>query len=218
MSDNSNQDLSPEPEAPAEDWDREVLREMKRLGMPKPQGCPNSLWAEPKELNHRHDEIMTLMLNGRSKKFIAEHIGMDYQYLITITNSPLFEQTYKELRAERNELPEKKRLHKLFGPALTVVEDVMSNVDEKGSVRLDAAKYVIDQSVGKSQQQIEVKGSILAEVIHSLDQLKSMRDVTGATSQPALDKPKTAADTFIEDFIPDNFAVGQRGTGEEKPE
>jgi hypothetical protein len=205
-----------EEDAPRIHLDREVIREMKRLGHGRPKGLPVSEWNEPLEMNHRHDEIITLMLCGYSKKRIAEQIGMAYQYVVDITNSPLFKHVYWQKRKERDLAVDRKRLHAHFDDALEVMESVMLDEDEKGSVRLDAAKYIVDQAIGKAKQDVEVKGTVLMDVMHSIEQLRQVKD---ATPVPELDKPKSKIDSFVEAFIPDtDFAVGKRGTSDEQEE
>jgi len=185
--------------------DPDVIREMKRQGMRMPQGVATSDWVEPAELNHRHDEIICLMLQGWTKKRIAAHMEMSYDYIVDITNSDLFQREYAEERRIRNLPIDRKRLESLFEDAISTVERVMLNPEERGTTRLDAAKFVVEQAIGKAKQDVDVKGTVLLDVINSIERL---RDATPTT---VLDKPKTAADNFVDEFIPDNFAIGKRG-------
>jgi hypothetical protein len=188
--------------------DHDVIREMKRQGMAKPTGVAESDWREPDQMNHRHDEIITLMLQGLTKRKIAEQLGMNYNYLVTISNSAIFRSAYAEERKLRNLPIDRKRVAEMFEEALLTVESVMLNPDEKGATRLDAAKFVVEQAVGKAKQDVEVKGSVLMDVIHSIEQLKAARE---ATATPELDKPRSAVDAFVEDYIPEAMTVGKRG-------
>ncbi len=190
--------------------DKEVIAEMRRLGMDRPKGLPVSEWIEPQSLNHRHDEIITLMLRGFSKKRIADVLGMDYNYLVTITNSPMLMKVYYEKRADRDLASsiDRKRVNTYFEDALDTMEKVMLDPREKGNVRADAAKFLIEQAIGKAKQDVEVKGSVLLDVMHSIQEL---REAKQATALPAVDKPKSIVDSFVDEFMAENnFVVGKR--------
>lgn len=189
-------------------WDRETVQEMKRLGMSRPQGCPVSMWSEPIELNHTHDKIIEMMLDGFNKTQIAKHLDLDYIHLVTITNSPLFKDEYRRLRNDREENISKARIHGMFGDAIMTIKEVMNDREEKGSTRLQAASYVIDQSVGKAKQDLEVKSTVLSDVLIRIEELKS-RSVSEI--EPSLDKPKDDIDNFVDSYITEEFKVGQRG-------
>jgi len=194
------------------DYPIETVREMRRLGLPKPQDCHSNQWNSRDEMNHRHETIIELMLAGWPKKRIAETLDFAYYAFIDLTNSETFQAAYKEARKKRRESLDKAVVTALYQDATEVLNKVMMNEDEKGSVRLDAAKYIIDQTVGKPEQKVHQTGSILHEFMSRVEELKS-RPVS--ESPDLLVEPKNAIDTFIDEHVPEGFSVGKRGSTDE---
>lgn len=194
------------------DYPMEAINEMQRLGMAKPKDCHTKMWDCTNSHNYRHETIIELMMAGWPRKKIAEAIEVSPSWLNNIITTPLFQAAYGEARKARRELLDKTFITELYQPATEVLKEVMLNPDEKGSTRLDAAKYVIDQTVGKPEQKVHQTGSILHEVISRVEELKS-RPVEELNQ--LLDKPKSAIDTFIDENIPEGFRVGARGNVDE---
>lgn len=194
------------------DYPMEVINEMHRLGMPKPRDCHTNLWDCTNKHNYRHETIIELLMAGWPRKKIAETLDCSLTLLDHIVLTPLFQSAYKEARRSRRDALDKHIITELYQPATEVLKEVMLNPNEKGSTRLDAAKYVIDQTVGKPEQKVHQTGSILHEVLTRVDELKS-RPVTELNT--LLDKPKSAIDTFIDANIPEGFSVGKRGDVDE---
>ena len=205
----------PEPAPKPQEWNTDALRELKRMGMPRPEGCPMSHWNEPEEINHRHDKILELLLDGVPKNKIAQALNMDYAYTLQIINSPKFKNEYRNLRNEREANVTKARLSHFFQDAAKTIGEIMNNKEEKGATRLSAAMYIADQSVGKSRQDIEVKTNVLSDVLIRLEEMKS-RPVSEQSK--TLDKPKDHLDNFVDSFITTEFKVGTRGISDEGSE
>jgi len=119
----------------------------------------------------------------------------------------------------------------LMNKAFGVVEDLLETA-EKDSVRLEAAKFVIDHVVGKAVSHHEVKGTLLVEVMNKLDSMKNVGptllatpvepeyvDVAtdpvvvaenAATAKQLVGPVRDAVDTFMESLDFDTSVVGVR--------
>jgi len=120
----------------------------------------------------------------------------------------------------------KGQIKTLMGKAFGVVEHILDDSDEKSSVRLEAAKYVLDQVVGRSTQKVEVSGNLLIDIMTQLDQIKATpvepdyvqlnptvveTEEAVATAKEILARPKGDMDSLVESLVDSSFVVGKRG-------
>lgn len=115
----------------------------------------------------------------------------------------------------------KGQMQAIFPVAMHEMVSVLVNPATKDQVRLAAAQYVIDHTIGKPKQEVEHTGSIALEVRAQVKAMilrekeQSIRDVGPETK---LDKPKTPVETFLDAYATKNFVVGKKGTGDDKGE
>lgn len=196
-------------------YTQEIIDEMRRLGMPKPDDCDYAVWHGPKSLDAviaetNYSTIIELLMLGWQKQKIAETLGYHKSSLSRLINSPSFKSCLEMERRKRSEAITKTVLNRLYLPAVETLEKVMLDESEKGATRLAAAMYAIDQTVGKPEQKVHTTGSILSEVIHHIEELKSRNvdpDIEVAS------QPVDPMESFVNNFIDGDFKVGKRGEG-----
>lgn len=198
------------PELTYRPYDTEVIEEMKRLGMPRPDDCDPEDWGSPgKKLLHRHDKVIELLLAGWRRKEIAAYLGIQPPGLSSLMSNPVFQDSYEAARQQRTDLINKKFLDRHFVPAVETMASLLES--SKESVQFSAASYIIDQAVGKAEQKLEHKGSMLSEVIHRIEQLRN-RDVSESQALLATPDP---LDEIVNEFAGGGFTVGVRSGTEE---
>lgn len=192
---------------PSEAYTDDMIDELKALGLPKPPNLEWSRWVAPKDFNHRHDLIIQLAAIGRTNVEIAEEVGMAKESISRLIALPKFRDKIKAKQDQLFGKQLRKRIEIIASKAVDVVEEVLNNPQEAMKYRMDAAKYMLDQAVGKAQQQIEVKGNLLQEVLIHLEQQERSIDTT---SRNLVDKPKDAMDDFIDTQLGEPIVVGKR--------
>lgn len=186
------------------------LTELKALGEDKPDDVSWGDWVGPKDHSHRHDMMIVLAAYGKTNDEIAKTLGMTQGRVSIILGQSDFR---KKVRLKQDELfgqDIRKRLETMMNKSLDVLEEVIDNQMEKTNNRMDAAKYILDQGMGKAKQELSVSGSLLADIIHRLD--------TGVVSQVKneIEKPVDPMDDFVDSFIDVDFKVGNKDGGKEE--
>lgn len=111
--------------------------------------------------------------------------------------------------------PTKAELKVLYPDAIATIRDILQNSD-KDNVKLQAAQFVIEQNTGKANQNVQVSGSLLADIIHRLD--RSPSDPLEATPLQVLASLDPLLETFVNANLIDVIQVGQRGKSGEGSE
>lgn len=111
----------------------------------------------------------------------------------------------------------KGQMQAIFPVAMHEMVGVLTDPDTKAQVRLAAAQYVIDHTIGKPKQEVEHTGSIALEVRAQVKAMilreKEERVLRDVGPETILDKPKTAVETFLDTHATKNFVVGKKGKG-----
>lgn len=188
----------------------EDLEELKMMGMTKPEGVTWADWNSPRKMSNKHKLLAHLAAAGCAAKDIADELGLSVGRVQNLMNSQAIREHISHIQARQYGKQARSKLDALFDPAVDVVKEILQSSQEKGGVKLDAAKYVIDQKVGKAKQEVQVRGSILHELITRLDAIDQAKDVTPEVRE-LLDPPKEPSNSFIEELIPENIIVGNRG-------
>ena len=115
-----------------------------------------------------------------------------------------------------DKLPEddKSKISTLYDLGVTTVLDVMTDPASKDSVRLQAATYIVDHTIGKAKQEIEHSGSLALEIRAQARkalalEAASMRDVS---PQNVDDKTLSPVDAFLQKHMSDDFVVGKKAS------
>lgn len=217
---------------------REELKgDLKFAGIPKPPLVSDKWWNGGKPgvtMTPRRKQAIYLMALGKSYGFIAEELDYNYNTLVKFLNEPEVQQLIAHKQEMIFQNNAKGRIKSLMSDAYDVVDYILKDRNEKSSVRLDAAKYVIDHVVGKSAQAIEIKGNLLGDLLSQLDELTKMAakdelpkvesviDVTPSLPEapPATETVVVSAplaeerpdmNNLVSQLVKTDFVVGKRG-------
>ncbi len=143
---------------------------------------------EMKKLNERHREIARRTLKGESQISISGALGMTPQALYLITSSDLFVNEMERLRGRvEEELVEKAgepldRARKLLTAAsenaAQATINIMEDIDLKPTVRLSAAKDILDR-VGVVKRTEHVEGSLVLSFEQTNNLFEAVRESGG---------------------------------------
>lgn len=184
----------------------DLVRDLKFAGIPKPPLVSDAHWAgrAKQHLTPRRKQAIYLAAMGKSLAFIAEELDYNYASLVRFLNEPDISQIVAHKQEMIFQNNAKGRIKSMMSDAYGVVEHILKDPQEKSSVRLDAAKYVIDHVVGKSTQAIEVKGNLLSQFMSQLDQ------VIDATNNNVVEENKSEMDNLVSQIVKTEFIVGKR--------
>lgn len=189
-----------------------VIEEMKLLGMPKPDDVSWGDWVGPDDLKHRHELLILLAAYGRTNNQIAEELGLTASRVSIILGKTEVKNKIREAQDKLFGQNVRRRIDSMLNKSLDVMDSVLENEQEKNSLKVDIAKYLLDQGIGKAKQDVKIEGNLLADLLHRLD---TSRDA--APAQETLATNKNELDTFVDEFITDEFRVGvKREQGEEQ--
>ena len=190
---------------------QELINEMKMLGQSRPQGISWDRWNRIQNQRIEHDHMIMMAASGRPQAEIARELGYTDSHVSKVLNTPAIKDA---VQAEMNQIygqDYKKVLKDRAMKAVRAMDDVLEN--GKNSEKLQAAQYILDHTVGKAQQNIEVKTTLLADVMIKVEQLTAnqLRDVNG--SSPLLTHKPSKFDTIIEQIVPEGVVIGVRTDG-----
>lgn len=209
-------DPEPLPEVPPELTDenitQEQINEMKMLGMDKPPLVSWDRWQRIQDVRHAHEHMILMAASGMGPKVIAEQLGYDYGHVAKILRVPEVKEKVSKTIADIYGTDIKKALKDRNLKAIAVVDDVLT--EGKENERAAMAKWVLEHTIGKASQDIQVTKTTLIEFIHKADSIKEnqLRDVNQIAE--SLPKVKDHFDTIIEQVIPQGMVVGKRSGGE----
>lgn len=188
---------------------QEQINEMKMLGIDKPETVSWERWTRIQNIRVEHDHMIHLAASGVPQWKIAQSLGYDQAHVSKILNTP---DVRKRIQAEIQGLygdDYKKAIKDRNMKAVGVMDDILESGKE--AERASMAKWVLEHSVGKASQDVNVKTTSLVEVIHKINEMESnqLRDVGSNTE--ALPKPKHKFDNVIEQVIPKDMVIGKRG-------
>lgn len=219
----------------------EIITALRDHKIAKPPHVTVGRWVQPRnELTPRHKMVVHLRAMGKTTPQIAEETGFAESTVRNLLASPLVKQ--KVVKHQDNLFMNDARMHMkvLMNKSFAVVEEILESYEEKASVKLEAAKFVIDHVVGKATQTHEVKTNLLAEFITKLDvqvshvQQRNERilntpeepeytkvevdqvvaDEESATALKVIAPIRDNMDTLVNSLLGDtDFVVGRRGGG-----
>lgn len=209
------------------------LHEIKR-----PPNVTVARWEQPRVLTHRHKKIIHLAALGKTQPQIAAEVGMHIATVHKLIRAPKFQKAISKKQDNLFENDAKQYMKTLMNKSYATIEGILEDPEEKSSVKLEAAKYVIDHVIGKATQVVaHTDGSLLNQFLSRLDNQREViaiqstpaepeyvatevnsqvADEKAATALKILEKEHDAMDTLVDSIIQGDFVVGRRdknGTG-----
>lgn len=172
----------------------EEIVQLKIAGAECPPDCPPNEWRLPTEGTHQHDMMILMATYGHSIKDIAEHMDVTISTVSNCVNSPENRVRIRKAQERLYGKDVRKRIQSLLHKSLDLMEEVLDSPAAKEQVRVDVAKYLLDQGVGKAKQEIEHSGSMLAEFLTKLDSIND--DALRAKEA----KVRDSIETFVDDL------------------
>ena len=188
---------------------QEQINEMKMFGLQKPDTVSWERWNMLQEIRYEHEHMIHLAASGVPQQEIANILGYDNLHVSKVLRTPAIKAKVED------------QIHKIYGEdmkkvlrdrarkAIGVVDEIL--VDGKESEKASMAKWVLEHTVGKASQEINVQKTTLSQVVLQIEQLKQsnqLRDIGSSTDD--LQKTKDHFDTIIEQVIPSGMVVGKR--------
>lgn len=165
--------------------DPDVVKRMKDAGLPRPADVSSISWTQLQHLQvGRHHVIAYMLACGASQKSIAEAVGMEPNSICNIANSEKMKFEVSRLQHKLFGADAKKRFQGLMPKAINTIEEIMDDKKEKGSVRLSAATEIVDRSIGKAAQTINVEGSLIRQLYEKLDDKQKVIDTEPVSRHP----------------------------------
>jgi hypothetical protein len=156
-----------------EDITQEVLAHLKQNDIPKPPNVTHATWLTPINFTRRHQKIVQGAALGHTVERIAEDTGYSVVAVKTYLRSEIFKKKIAKKQESYIEGQMRTSMKILFNKAFSTVDEILDNKEEKTSVRLDASKFVIDHTLGKAPQSIDMQSSTLAEFMRKLDEMQA---------------------------------------------
>ncbi len=177
----------------------DLIAELKLKKFHKPQNVSLRKWTEAPEFSQKLEQIILKATEGARQATIAKSLSLDELEVKEWLESPVIrlEINYRRELAVGND--QRKQLELLYPKALEVMEEILDNPKAKEQLRLQAATYVSDQAIGKSKQDIEIKTTLLIDV---------MKKVESMQIPP---RPLNKIDQLVLECIPTDVVTGQRG-------
>jgi hypothetical protein len=191
---------------------QELINECKMLGYGKP---PNIGWIRWHALttDHKiiHEHMIMLKAMGKSDQYIADELGYTHSQVYRVLKTPAVAEAIKARVEQMYDVNVKQAMSDRALKALGVVDQILDDENGKSNVRLDAAKFMLEHTVGKAQQTVKHEGNLLAEVIATADKLHNTTQV-----HEILTKPSDPMDNMINEMLPTDMVVGVRNTGDKQ--
>lgn len=144
------------------------------------------LREEPTEIsNPRFETVAYLAARGLSPKEIGDALGLSTPAINALLTQERMRFEIKVVRHKLFGKEHQKAFRELLPHAIDATKNVLLDPTSKPSTRLDAAKEVMDRTLGKPKQTIEHEGSLLRELVERLDK-KKIIDVESAATVDAV--------------------------------
>ena len=164
---------------------RREIFQMKRAGMEKPDFVTWADWNGPRKLSHRHMLVAHLAALGYSNKDIARATLISQQRVGALVNSNALRDVIQQIREiELQGVGIDQKLGQLSSQAIRVYEQTLFDPTVKLQQRLEVAHHVLDRKLGKPQQRVEVRGSLIGELYEMLKQRDQSPTAIAADSMP----------------------------------
>ncbi len=188
---------------------QEQINDMKMFGLQKPDTVSWERWNMLQSIRYEHEHMIHMAASGIPQQEIAEMLGYDNLHVSKVLRTPEIKAKVEEKIHEIYGEDIKKALRDRARKAVGVVDKIL--VEGKEAEQASMAKWVLEHTVGKASQEINVQKTTLSQVVLQIEQLKQnnqLRDIGSSTED--LQKPKDHFDTIIEQVIPSGMVVGKR--------
>lgn len=190
---------------------QEQINEMKMLGIEKPESVTWARWQRIQDIRFEHEHMIHLAASGQPQHLIAEQLGYDQVHVSKVLATP---EVRKKVMDKVNEIygaDYKKAVKDRTMKALGVVDEVLDSGPMKEKAPM--ARWLIEHTIGKASQDIQVTKTTLSEVIVKIEEMKQakLRDVNRAAQD--LPREKDHFDTIIDQVIPKGMVIGKRSEG-----
>lgn len=164
--------------------DPSTVKRMKDAGIPRPPEVSSLSWTQLQHLQvGRHHTIAYMAACGAKQKDIADAVGMSESAVCNAVNSEKMKFEIARLQSNLFGQDAKKRFNNLLPKAIDTIADIMNNEQAKDSIRLTAARDLVDRAVGKPNQKIEVGGSLIRQLYEKLDGQSKTIDTEAVQTQ-----------------------------------
>lgn len=193
----------------------QVIQELKALGHKRPDWVSATAWAAEKTagISFQQDLVVHMIAGGSSIKQAAEQVQMTPQTIRKWLKDPVIANEIYEIRNRIYGEDIRKRIDSMLHNSLDTLQDVLTDPTAKDQTKASVAMYLLDQGVGKAKQEIQVQGSMYAQLLSELDKRK-----VGSPDEREVKKlegPKDPIDDFADSFV-QSFTVGTKNATEEK--
>lgn len=208
----------------------EMMAELKYSAIPKPPFVSDERWNKystlEKKLSPRHRQVVRMLALGKHPSVIQSELDMTDRAYYHLVGRPEIKALVLHQQDRMFSGNVKGQIKTLMTKAFGVVEKLLDDPDEKSSVKLEAAKYVLDHVVGRSAQKVEVTGNLLVDIMSQLDRVKETPiepeytklqptlveiEKPVATAKELLASNKSDMDSLVESLVDSSFVVGKRG-------
>jgi hypothetical protein len=148
-------------------YDKNLITEMRFLGIPRPDWIPEDAWNENCHHGPLDRMIEYMIVWGMSNKEISQalHVNACTAAQIRKTNTAAID----ELRFRIFGESPRKWIESLLPKAIKTALEIMEDGSVKAQTRLAAAQDFMDRSMGKPSQKIEVEDNVMRAVLQALD-------------------------------------------------
>lgn len=145
-------------------------------------------------LQAKHHKIIDLLIEGRSKKAIAEELGLTPMGVINLTNSPVFRHEFARRKEEQRKLTDEADVQRRLTAADILDDSALDAAKTQGEllrsenerIRQTAAMDILDRTgypkVTKSESR-----SVTAQIILTADVVERMQRATQDVFKEDLD-------------------------------
>lgn len=161
------------------------------------------------KLTPRDRRIIDLFALGKSKHEISAELGLSMSQLNRKIGSQIFKAQVASKQSRMFENSAKGYMKTLMNKAYAVIETILEDDEERSSIKLEAAKFVVDHVVGKATNTTEFKGTLLVDVMNRLDLMKRDGPVIEAQILSAPDEPSFIDQATDLSLLPENVATAK---------
>lgn len=174
-------------------------KENGNLNAPKK---PN--WTKPKKISNQHEEIIQMAVIGRSNAYIAKALDFSPQHVARLINSSEISERIKAERETRVNAIIREKIYGLSGAAIDSISQILTSQDARDSTRLEASKWVLEQTVGKAKGIEGPQTTNLVQIIQMIENIPR-------NLEPKLkDEWDVKMDQVLDEVIPKGLIVGKR--------
>jgi len=153
----------------------DLLRQMRRAGLPKPASVTWSEWCGPKRLNHKHSRIAMLAANGLNQVRISEETGISAAWISIILNTQRIKAEIERYQKEMYGINPQDLFKRLANKSVVLAEEIIDDPQERRALKYAVAKDFMDRFHGKARETLEVKNNTLRDLFDAMDKMGVLR-------------------------------------------